>query len=304
MPGILSCSVQPFGVEVEFAAQEGTAWISDLAPGEKTELVDLYNRDGLLLVRGLSLSIEDQGTLCSVFGPVSPPDHPIISNVRPDGILGDYELRMHHDIPYVPVPYLGGALYALNVDEGVSATRFASGYLAYELLPAPLRQRVNTLNAIHVRARTQDRRTRLTDLLPGDPAAVQPVVGRHPITGRSYLFVDESMTAAIIGMSEGDSDRLLEELFSFLYADGNVYEHSWSHGDIVIWDNRAIQHGRRALTTPGTRTLQRVNIAALSYFEQCPSDFGSRDNLLNTRGGDGWSGETSDKGLGAPISQG
>jgi taurine dioxygenase len=302
MSRIRSRSVQPFGVEVELAADEGVDWISDLIPGEKSELADLYNRDGLLLIRGLSLSIDDQGAFCRIFGPISPPDHPIISNVRSDGILGDYELRMHHDIPYVPIPYLGGALYALKVDEGVRATRFASGYRAYELLPAQLRQRVNTLNAIHVRARTQDRRTRLTDLLPGDPAAVQPVVGHHPVTGRSYLFVDESMTAAIIGMSEVDSDQLLDELFSSLYADGNVYEHTWTNGDIIIWDNRAIQHGRRALDTPGTRTLQRVNIASLSYFEQCPSDFGSRDNLLNTRGGDGWSGQTSDKSLGVPMS--
>jgi taurine dioxygenase len=301
MSRIRTCSGQPFGVEVAFAAEEGTDWISDLSAGEKTELVDLFNRDGLLLIRGLSLSIDDQSALCSIFGPISPPDHPIISNVRPDGILGDYELRMHHDIPYVPIPYLGGALYALNVDEGMSATRFASGYRAYELLPEQLRQRVNTLNAIHVRARTQDRRTHLTDLLPGDPAAVQPVVGRHPVTGRSYLFVDESMTAAIIGMSEVDSDQLLDELFSALYADGNVYEHTWTNGDIVIWDNRAIQHGRRTLTGRGTRTLQRVNIASLSYFEQCPSDFGSRDNLLNTRGGDGWSGEPSDKSVGVSL---
>jgi taurine dioxygenase len=302
MSRIRTSSVEPFGVEVEVATDEGVDWISDLSPGEKRELLDSFNRDGLLLMRALSLSIDDQGALCSIFGPISPPDHPIISNVRSDGILGDYELRMHHDIPYVPIPYLGGALYALNVDEGVSATRFASGYRAYELLPEHLRQRINTLNAIHVRARTQDRRTRLTDLLPGDPAAVQPVVGHHPVTGRSYLFVDESMTAAIIGMSEVDSDQLLDELFSCLYAAGNVYEHTWSDGDIVIWDNRAIQHGRRALATPGTRTLRRVNIASLSYFEQCPSDFGSRHNLLNARGGDGWSSPTSDNRPGVPLS--
>jgi taurine dioxygenase len=301
MPGIRNISIEPFGVEVELVKREGSEWITRLTPEEKAELVDLYNGDGLLLIRGLSLSMEDQSALCSIFGPISPPDHPIISNVRPDGILGDYELRLHHDIPYVPIPYLGGALYALDVDEGVSPTRFASGYRAYERLPEQLRQRADMLNAIHVRGRAQDRRTRLTDLLPGDPAAVQPVVGRHPVTGRAYLFVDESMTGAVIGMSEAASDQLLDELFSYLYADDNLYEHAWRDGDIVIWDNRAVQHGRRPLSTPGDRTLQRVNIATLSYFEQCPSDFGSRANLLNVRGGDGWSGQTSGDGMSVPI---
>jgi hypothetical protein len=93
----------------------------------------------LLLIRGLSLSIDDQSPLWSILGPIPPPDHPIIANVRPDRILGDYELRMHHDIPYVPVPYLGGALYALNVDNGMSANQFAGGYRAYELRPEQLR---------------------------------------------------------------------------------------------------------------------------------------------------------------------
>lgn len=294
-------SIEPFGVEVELAGLDGAGWITRLTADEKGELVDLYVRDGLLLIRDLSLSMDDQRALCSVFGPVSEPDHPIVSNVRPDGILGDFELRMHHDIPYVPLPYLGGALYALDVDDGVSATRFANGYRAYERLPESLRRRVESMNAIHVRGRTQDRRTRLTDLLPGDPAAVQPVVGYHSATGRAYLFVDESMTAAIIGIPEADSDELLEELFSYLYADDNVYEHDWRTGDIVIWDNRAVQHGRRALSATGNRTLQRLNIATLSYFEQCPSDTGARDDLLNSRGSDGWSAKASDDTIKVPV---
>jgi taurine dioxygenase len=302
MTRIAKISISPFGLAVEIDGVTGSEGMRGLSAEEKSELVQLYEWDGLLLIRGLSLSLEEQGEVCGIFGPISPPDHPFVSNVRADGILADYELMFHHDIPYVPLPYLGGALFALEVDEGVSPTRFASGYRAYERLPGKLRQKVEGLNSMHVRARAQGRRTRLTDLLPGDPGAVHSVVGHHPVTGRAYLFVDEHMTAGIIGLPEAESDELLEEVFSYLYGDDNVYEHSWRNGDMIVWDNRAVQHGRHALTTPGTRTLQRVNIAALSYFQQCPTDVGSREDLLTARGGDGWSPRSTDSILNAPAS--
>ena len=290
MPRISSTALAPFGVEASIAGVADVGGILGLAAEEKAELARLWAQDGLLLIRGLSpMSLEEQGELCALFGPISRPDHPIISNVVPDGILADLELRFHHDIAYTPVPYLGGALHAIDVAEGVSATRFSSGYRAYARLPEALRQRLAGLNAIQVRPRARGRRTRLTDLLPGDPAAVHPVVWSHPQSGRPFLFVDEDMTAAILGLPEEESDALLEQLFACLYSEDNVYEHVWGVGDVVIWDNRAVAHGRRALAEPGNRTLQRVNIATLSYFEQVPSDDMARVALLTSRGGDGWS---------------
>lgn len=283
--------ITPFGAEV---IVDRCDTIMRLGPKQKAELVRLYERDGLLLLRNLDLTVAEQTTLCEIFGPVTPQDKPVVSNVRPDGILGDSELRFHHDIPYVAFPYLGAALHALDVDDGVSPTRYASGYLAFERLPEPLRRRVGGLNAIHVRGRTEDRRTKLTDVLPGDTSTVHPVVGHHPVTGRAYLFVDESMTAAIIGMDDRDSDELLAELFSYLYDDENIYEHVWRNGDLVLWDNRAIQHGRRAIAAEGSRTLQRVSIATFSYYQQCPTDFANSEDLLTATGGRGWSSQTPD----------
>jgi taurine dioxygenase len=37
-----------------------------------------------------------------------------------------------------------------------------------------------------------------------------------------------------------------------------VYEHTWCNGDIVIWDNIALQHARGSLKSAGRRVLQRV----------------------------------------------
>ena len=264
----------PFGLEVKVDLT------ATFGPGEKEALRQLYQRDGLILVRDQKLSMDQQIGACSIFGPVlkDSRENYIVSNVREDGLLGSRELLFHNDVPYVPAPYLGGSLHALEVDKGVSATRFASGFKAYERLPADLRQRIDDLNALHVRARAFTRRTRLTDLLPADNCAVHALVGRQKDTGRPYIFACLDMTGCVIGMSEKESDALLEELFPYLYADEQVYDHVWRPGDIVIWDNLAIQHARKAVVG-GTRTLQRVTIAEYGYWDQYPVDLPTYEAL-------------------------
>ncbi len=257
----------PFGIEVK----------ADLAASftaaEKEALRQLYRRDGLILFRGQKLSMEQQMEACSIFGPVLRGEHDgyLVSNVAKDGLLGDLELLFHHDIPYVPEPFLAGALHALEVSEGVSGTKFASGLRAYERLPRQLRERLVGLNAVFVRPRHESRRNRLIDSLPGDNCAVHAVLPGQRGMGRPFVFVNSQSTACIIGLPESESDALIEELFSYLYAQDNIYEHKWRNGDLVIWDNLALQHARGRITH-GVRTLQRVTIARLSYDQQYPAD--------------------------------
>jgi taurine dioxygenase len=269
----------PFGVEVHLGFEEA------LDPSVQEQLRTLFQTDGLILFRGLKLTMEDQIRLCRVFGPALPMGHVenyLVSNVLPDGLLGTQELKFHNDIPFVSLPYPGGSLHAVDVDEGMSPTHFASGYLAFEGL-APARQaRIRGLNALQVMDRVTLRRTRLTDLVSGDPAAVHAVVLKNQTTGRSYLFVNEEMTSHVIGLPEEESDALLDELFSAFY------EHTWHRGDIVIWDNLAIQHARPAISMPGHRTLQRVTIARYGLYDQTPSLLTDFDQMRTSNRGASW----------------
>jgi taurine dioxygenase len=277
-------ALEPFGIEVLIDPRSG------LSADEQAQLVHLYDADGLVLFRGLQLSMHEQTELCSLFGPTLPADHVesyIVSNTRPDGLLGNQELLFHNDVPFIPAPYLGASLHAVEVDEGVSGTRFASGYLAYEHLPQRLRERIAGLHGLHVRKRVDLRRTRLTDLQPGDVASVHPVVPAHSSTDRPFLFVSEDMTGCIIGMTDHESDLLLDELFSYLYQENTIYEHAWQPGDLIVWDNLAIQHARHATTT-GTRTLQRVTIAELGRYDQVPTDLASFKELRTANRGAAW----------------
>jgi taurine dioxygenase len=262
-------SVTPFGV---VAAASLVLNPDDAA---RVGLRLAFEREGLVVVRGLALDMAGQMEACRIFGPVidTPWENFVISNARGDGYLGAQQLLWHNDLTYLPRPYLGGSLHALEVAQGATSTRFASALRAYERLPKALRERIEPLNALHVKQKVFDRPNRLTDLEPGDVCAVHPVVRRQPGTGRPYLFVSEDLTDSIIGLSRADSDDLLAELFACFYADGEVCEHSWRTGDLVIWDNLTVQHARGRISS-ATRTLQRVSIADLGYAQMYPTDLG------------------------------
>jgi taurine dioxygenase len=260
--------IAPFGVEAQVSDLAG------LTDSEKAELRRLYALEGLLVIRDQKkLSVDAQAEFCRIFGPVPRDLHDtfLVSNVEKDGIFADVEILFHHDIPYVPVPFLSGCLHALEVTSDVSGTQFASGFHAYERMPQKLRDRIDGLNALFVHPRVDTRRNRLTDSRPGDNCAVHPVVRRQKGTGRPYVFVNTNSTACLIGMSEAESDELIEVLFSYIYVEDDIYEHRWRNGDLVLWDNLALQHARARIAT-GVRTLQRVSVAELGYEQQYPAD--------------------------------
>jgi taurine dioxygenase len=257
----------PFGVETAINLS------TPLSTADEDELRALFARDGLLVLRGLELTMAQQQAFCRIFGPVSesPFESFYVSNVRSDGHLGNRELQWHNDVPYLPAPYTVAALHAVEVSLGASTTRFASGLRAYERLPQPLRDRIEGLTALQVKQRLQERANRLADLRPGDLCTVHAVVRRQGGTGRPYIFVNENMTACVIGLSDADSDALLAEVFTHFYVADDVYEHVWQPGDLVLWDNQALQHARGRVSAE-PRTLQRVSCTRFGYYEQYPAD--------------------------------
>jgi alpha-ketoglutarate-dependent taurine dioxygenase len=60
-------------------------------------------------------------------------------------------------------------------------------------------------------------------------------------------------------MDPVEGEALLAELFEHLYAPANLLEHRWRNGDLVLWDNLAVQHARANVQSDGpSRTLQKV----------------------------------------------
>ncbi len=240
------------------------------------ELRRQFNEQGLVVFKRLEpMSMERQMEVCRIFGPVldNPWENMLVSNTRPDGFLGAQQLLWHHDLPYLPRPYIGGSLHALEAEPGTTSTHFASGLRGWDRLPQALRARIEGRNALHVKQKVFDQRNRLADLEPGDVCAVHAVVRRQRVTAKPYVFVSEDLTDCITGLQQDESDELLEALFAVLYAEGETYEHRWEVGDLLVWDNETVQHARGDVGS-AARTLQRVSIAEIGYNDMYPTDGG------------------------------
>jgi taurine dioxygenase len=231
-----------------------------LPAGNLDELRRLYDEHHLLVFRNQHLSLDEQIRVMEYFGPVLDDYTTIgyVSNVRSDGHLGNSELYYHSDLACTPEPFLGLSLHAVEVEDDATSTRYANAARAYASLPPAIRERIDRLEAVHVWPRELAERQRSDGVPPDHPRAVHPVVMEDPRTHSRALFVNQNQTDAIVGLEPKESEELIQELFRHLYADDNVYEHLWRNGDVVVWDNRAVQHARAELDPDTPRTLQRV----------------------------------------------
>src|SRR5262249_53659990 len=99
----------------------------------------------------------------------------------------------------------------------------------------------------------------------------RPFVGAHPRTHVPVLNANLMHTDRVVGLAPDESEALLDDVFAVLYGADNVYEHRWEVGDLVMWDNIALQHGRPEFPLDETRTLQRVALGDKTPEEMVPN---------------------------------
>lgn len=120
-------------------------------------------------------------------------------------------------------------------------------------------------------ATIQSHRTVDYDTSSDLPHQIRPVVISHPRTDEPLLYVGNMQTTRIVGMDREHSDATLDALFRELYREDRIYRHNWNNGDLVIWDNIALQHSRGDLTGMTPRQLQRIVVADKSFSTCCLS---------------------------------
>jgi taurine dioxygenase len=258
----------PFGAEIAVDLR------MPLERAGQQALKALFLREKLLLFRGQNLTFEDQVRVAGYCGTVLRDDD--YRELSVEGNLGAIGLCFHSDLSFTTHPHEGLSLHALEVNDRQTSTRFANGVRAWEHLPEPTKLKLRGRRALALMSLVQSRRS-----LPVDPPASLPrsfhdVVMKHPSTDENILYVTEMHSAFVEGLEPGESDALLAELFAQLYAPDNIYEHRWVNGDLLIWDNLALQHGRPSLQGCTPRRLQRVTLATKGFRELCPDlDYGS-----------------------------
>jgi len=193
-----------------------------------------------------------------------------VSNTREGGILGDERFAFHSDHAFMDDPIEIISLYGLDVPQEGTQTRFLNCALAAEALPESLREPAETYHARHIidPAAATDlipvRRPRLSDDLPH---AYHPILMREARTSRPVLYVSEQQTDIVRELDDREGRDLIEALFAHLYDDRFIYVHEWRAGDLVLWDNRALQHAREAIPAGVSRTLRRVSVGGTPVHE-------------------------------------
>lgn len=198
----------------------------------------------------------EQRTFAERFGPID--RHPFGRHLDDPADMGlldqttprqDGANRWHMDSTFMPKPPSVLVLRAVQLPSLGGDTTWASMAAAYETLSPPIQRALEGMTATHdvtgplVRAiQTGHSVGGLEEIQAAWPPISHPVVCRHPRTKRKLLFVNSNFTTRIEGVSERESEMLLEFLFEWVRSPEFQVRFTWQPGSVVLWDNLATQH--------------------------------------------------------------
>ena len=279
IPQSISPIAQPFaitplapGIGVEI---HGLDCASDIPDALFQQILDAWRDNCLALFRHQTLTERQEADFAARFGKLGKVMHRhnggsdvpgvmYISNIRENGeligSLPDGEMFFHHDQCYIENPAIATMLYAMEVPASGGNTLFANLFKAYETLPDAIKQQLESRKAMNVYDYDGHPTKRGAEIREGVPHFAHPVVRTHPANGRKALYVNRLMTDHIIGMERAESDELLNYLFDHSEQKQFIYEHRWTPGDLLIWDNRSCVHARTDFSDKERRLMRRVAI--------------------------------------------
>jgi taurine dioxygenase len=254
-----------FGVDVSQPLDEETV----------AALREALNVHKALVFDDVNLDDETQQAFVRHFGDVTTA-HPTVSsvagvpNVLPvDSERGRAANHWHTDVTFVLNPPQATTLRSITIPPYGGETLIASSAAAYRQLPEPLRALADTLWAEH----TNDYDYAVPDEEVDDQQAAQraqftsikyrtvhPVVRVHPLTGERGLFIG-GFAQRIVGLSPGESRKLLDLLQAYVTRPENILRHRWSENQLVVFDNRITQHYAVDNYDGLPRRLHRVTVA-------------------------------------------
>ena len=236
--------------------------VGRLMAEQVTELRRLLGDHGVLVIPGQHVGDDEFLGFLSSFGdmmftvgetPVPGYDDlNVISNV---GRATPPRSTFHTDTSYVRNPPAYTALRAVDVPEHGGQTLFTNQYAAYETLPDEVRTSLDGRTVTHV----------VTGLELDDgqeTSAVHPLFWVHPVSGRTALYLSTPQRcSAVSGMSDAQAADTVSYLFGHSTQEHNVLRHSWSPGDVVMWDNRCVLHQADHSGVIGDRVMHRGMVA-------------------------------------------
>ena len=251
-------SVKPlsalFGAEVT-----GIDLSQPLAPETKRALHDAWVDNAVLVIRDQKLEPAQFAQAARIFGDLMAqqlkqftlPDHPEVGTISSrdlpvvDGKLHVRGENFHTDHSNFAAPPKATTLHAVALPSTGGDTQFVDVRAAFDDLPEAMRSDLLKLRSPHVYESSQSPRKMAAlsvEARAKVPQTVQPLVIRHPQTGRAALYLNTGRMEGIEGMAPEAGFKLIDELYAHATQPKYEYRHRWLAGDMVIWDNRSVLH--------------------------------------------------------------
>ena len=198
-----------------------------------------------------------------------------ISNRRADGKAVDEDSDhfqilkgnegWHTDSTYMPVSARASILSAQVVPAEGGETEWADMRAAFDALDQSTQERIRDMAAYHSLFYSQAKvghkpQKGASYGLDDQNIPLRPLVKIHPVTGCPTLFIGRH-AHGIPGLSDAESESLLEELTAFACQPPRVFAHKWQSGDVVMWDNRCVLHRARPYDYSQPRIMRHVRVA-------------------------------------------
>lgn len=252
-----------------FAAEIIGANLTAPRPGEIKAIARALSRHAVLVFRGQPVTNEQQIAFSGAFGPLEETvgsrlkTHRSrfgesrlaeVSNLAPDGSIraADDRWRLmqranqmwHTDSSFKQRPGKYSILSAHECPRSGGETEFADLRTAYDRLDEQTKGEIADLRAVHSTAYSRT----LVGYAEFEreaeaifPPVLQPLVRRHPCSGRMSLYL-ASHASDVAGWPRERGRELLDQLTTAATAPDLVYQHHWQVGDLVMWDNRCTMH--------------------------------------------------------------
>ncbi len=244
----------PVGAEVR-----GIRLSEPLSESTRARLRQAFTDHSVLAFRDQWLDAPQVMDAVQIFGEIFPqhnarfsiPDYPLVHYISNADTLENGKRYIpgegyHTDHSNADAPPMATVLSAVKLPSVGGDTQFVDMVRAYQDLPDEIKQRILGKRAIHVYQSSHSTR-QLPQLAEGRRASVpdavlQPLVLRHPNSGRLALYINPIRIEGILGMDHKEALPLLDQLLEHATQEKYQYRHVWKGGDFVMWDNRSLMH--------------------------------------------------------------
>ncbi len=257
--------------------------VAHLDEDQFSRIKEAWYEHSALLFRNQHINDADLIAFSKKFGELDPPPvnengktfvegYPeiyVVSNVKgadgvPIGSLGDGEASWHTDMSYLPEPPDASLLFSMEIPPTGGDTWLCGMNAAADSLPASLRARVANLMIKHDGTYNSGGYLR-KGLSPTDDPSTSvgtphPILCKHPVTGKTTLYLGRRRNAYVMGLELKDSEALLDELWEYALKEEHLFAHKWAVGDLLMWDNRCTMHKRDAFDSNSRRIMHRTQI--------------------------------------------